>query len=542
MTVTRALPLLLSALLAAAVHDLAEAQTGGTCSTSNTINFCVSESTDGLTVSQPGRNERLGAALAFGDFNGDGFQDLASGLPGDAEGRGAVLVFPGSTSSIRILPQRLTQDSILGQQARRGEAFGSAVASGDFNNDGFADLAVSAPAESTGHPFCGDQFGTYPCRNDGVVHVFRGAAGGLLTQNAVTLDIAAVRFSDVSSADHGLAFGHSLAAGDLDGDGFDELYIGAPFTGGGFRGLADGQGAVVMVASDASGFRLDGGVNLVLGAQSSSALGETNLGSGPMQIVVIGDRRTLLIGNPFFDSSEPSREDVGIALTYVLDSTRQAPFELVLSGNLPQTAFGQAGEAAHDAFGHALTSGDFNGDGRTDLAIAAPGKDLAVSGSTVEDAGRVYVVYGTATGFNFASPQVFDQRLFPGQSLQANDALGFALAAADLSGDGLDDLLIGTPGEASNDTGFVYFLVGSAGGRLQVASAGSPIFSGGFNFSQATIGGSNATDDHFGMVLAATDVTGDGQAEIAIGVPDRDIAGQVDAGQLYVTRRLQIAP
>ncbi len=523
-----ALPLLLAAAPAFG-------QVGGVCTQTNTINFCVHEDSDGLPESEAEGNDRFGSALAFGDFDGDGFPDLAVGIPGDRSGRGAVHVYRGSASNTRIAPLIITQNLIGGQEARVGENFGFALAAGDINGDGIDDLAVSAPHESTWVRRCRDPFYPQQCIDDGVVHVFTGTVGGLVPSNALTIDVGDVD-QGFLAADHGLGFGSSLAIGDLDGDGMAELAIGAPHTVRAPPVRDAGAGAIFVVAGSASGPLLGRSTNIIFGLDNGGALQQSNQGAGPMRVNDVGGVPHLVVGQPFYDES--GWEDSGAVLTYRLDVTQPAPRRYPLVGLIRQTSFGLAGQSSHDNFGHAIDVGDFNADGFSDLVVGTPGKNIPVGGQTVEDGGRIYVVYGSATGFNFSTIQVFDQSLFPGQSAQRNDGFGFAVAAGDISGDGIDDVVLGAPGESSTDTGFFYFLVGSPQ-RLRVATSATPDFSGGFNASQLAIGGSNGNDDHFGMVLAVSDVTGDGQAEIAIGVPDKDVAGHADAGMLYVTRRLQ---
>jgi hypothetical protein len=114
---------------------------------------------------------RCGAALTAGDFNGDGFADLASGCPAHEFDGGLVQIFQGATTfaGMRLPQSGWSQDTIAVEQVREsGDAFGAAVTSGDFNGDGFADLAVGVPNEDIGSVV-----------DAGGVNVLHGSAAGI---------------------------------------------------------------------------------------------------------------------------------------------------------------------------------------------------------------------------------------------------------------------------------------------------------------------------------------------------------------------------
>ena len=155
------------------------------------------------------------AAPLVTDFNGDGFADLAVGVPGEDTGAGAVQVLYGSSTGLSTADQLWTQDDALTDTSEAGDAFGSALATGDFNGDGFTDLAVGVPLEDV------EAIG-----NAGAVNVLYGSSIGLTDDGAQFWTQDSTDIEDSSEADDN--FCTSLAAGDFDGDGRSDLAIGVP--------------------------------------------------------------------------------------------------------------------------------------------------------------------------------------------------------------------------------------------------------------------------------------------------------------------------
>ena len=172
---------------------------------------------------------RFGASLGAADFNGDGFDDLAMGMPGeDLSGcgflgcvevldAGRVLALYGSAAIGLSTTGRQfwSQPASRTDAAEEGDHFGSSLAAGDFNGDGFSDLAVAASGESVGD-----------ARFAGAVSIIHGSAVGLTDAASHFWHQNKAGISDL--AESGDCFGCSLAAGDFNGDRYDDLAIGVP--------------------------------------------------------------------------------------------------------------------------------------------------------------------------------------------------------------------------------------------------------------------------------------------------------------------------
>jgi len=176
----------------------------------------------------------------------------------------------------------------------------------------------------------------------------------------------------------------------------------------------------------------------------------------------------------------------------------------------------------NDWFGFSVTAGDFDGDGRDDLAIGAPGKDLRHRGAMNE--GRVYVLYGSAAGPGRGAARnavLCQTALDPISSIgvdipgisETGDLFGYALDAGRISWDGRDDLAIGAPGEGlgrTPRTGVLQVVIATQGG-LRPNSAMRCRFAPGA-----------AADDLMGRSVCVTDLVPGGAGDVLVGVPGTD--------------------
>jgi len=402
--------------------------------------------------------EAFGAALAAGDFNNDGFSDLAIGVPGDREsgpldplgrGPGAVNVLYGSALGLTAWGNQLWHQASFGilGTAQVFDKFGDALAVGDFNKDGFFDLAIGVPEDNVGSADAA-----------GAVHVLYGSASGLTASGNQLwhADSPGIQGSSATSGWFGLA----LAAGDFNHDGFFDLAIGAPATS---IESIDAAGAVHVLYGSAAGLTAQGNQQWHQNSPGIQGAAETldNFGSA----LAVGD----------FDKDGFSDLAIGVPHKSIGSVFRAGALHVLYGSASGLTAQGNqlwdqdspgipSIPETNDSFASVLTAGDFDNDGFFDLAIGVPGE----STSTVQAAGLVHVLYGSQSGLTSLGNQVWHQDS-PGisSSRETNDHFGSALAAGDFNNDGFSDLAIGVPGEAIGSiagAGVVHVLYGSVSG------------------------------------------------------------------------------
>ena len=493
-----------AAALAALLQSQPASGQTGACGPGNARNFCADQNLLAI-AGAPEQDDRFGAAVSFGDFDGDGKADLAIGAPGENSDAGFVHVLYTRGFALDVQEEDAFFQAGLagGEASEAGDEFGATLAAGDFDGDGFDDLAIGAPGEDL--PGC-----PFGCDETGVVHVVPGGAGGLTLASAIVIAIEDLGIAAVNPEDD-QRFGAALAVGDINGDLLDDLVVGIPEND--VSQLTD-QGDVVVLYGSA------GGLNE--GATATRAFSPELPCEGERQQIgfAVAAGRTdgditerYLVGVPFCDLS--GGNEVGGAADFGEGTNPMV-----------ETDFGSAGLSSLDHFGIALAVGDFDGDGFDDAAIAAPNKNHGTGNPS--DSGRVYVAFGSGSGLDPADFQILGEDDFAGQTPAADEPFGTAMVAGDFDGDGRDDLVLGAPGEGSG-TGKVFALWGTAGGLDDVAGRVVVV-------TQTALGGASGSD-LFGSAFAAGDLDGDGVDELAIGVPDEDVV-ETEAGMVYVTRVL----
>lgn len=407
----------------------------------------------------------------------------------------------------------------------------------DFDGDGFADLVIGAPDE--------DVLGL---ENTGVIHVIYGTPGG---PNAVFHnqyfnmgDCTWPFDGNVPGIQPGVRFGSVLAWGDFNGDGYDDLAIGmpdyeAPYAPDGMpqagmvyilKGTEDGldlSHTQYLVSTNIGGPFLN--VNQNEGDRFGATLAAGNFNGDSIDGRPIDD---LVIGTPGEDVANGAARIQNAGEVYVLRGRSVAlgnwkPLEQDTARGWNRNSPGIEGEPQiDDVFGSALVTGDFNGDGRADLAIGVPGDS--------DGRGAVNVIYGSPGGLSAAGDQLWHQDIagVPGVR-QLSECFGSSLAAGNFNGDSnggrpIDDLAIGAPKAGQDTAGKVSVIQGSADG---LTSLGSQLW------TPNTVGIADDgafVDDQFGFALVAGNFNGDAWADLAIGAPFADPGGVDGAGAVNV--------
>ncbi len=431
-----------------------------------TFLLAASLTTTGL-LALPATTASAAPARHADDFNGDGYRDLAVGMPektiGGKKSAGAVLVTFGSASGLTEKRVYVTQNSSgVPGTAETDDSFGASLSSGDLDGDGYADLLVTSEGESVGE-----------LSLRGGVTVLWGGPTPLRSG----ADLA-----DPGSYDQQF-FGFDTAVGDFVGDASPDV-----------------------VVSDASGLWLfQGGF----------------------------DRASLTKPTRLYPRG--ANNDVGHGRLAVGDFTGGGKDELAVTVPGTTVVYGVGADSSGDpsefrdraalAGGTTSAAGDLDGDGRDDLAVGLPNPDLYDNGLTDPSraAGYVMVYRGTrgaeTTGGLSRTRRTYHQGTagVPGDN-EATDQFGASLSIADITGDGRAELAVGVSYESLDGhfrTGDVLVLRGSANGPTTAAAK---------RFSQSTAGvpGAAQFNDEFGAQLRLADFNRDGKADLAVTAPGKD--------------------
>jgi hypothetical protein len=460
-----------------------------------------------IDAADSGRNRALfgGSVAGAGDVNGDGYDDVIVGAEEYDSGlikEGAAFIFHGSASGIASGDETSAATQIDGNQP--GALLGTSVdGAGDVDGDGYADVIIGAIEYDEG----GDI-------NEGAAFIFLGSSSGISDGGPATADTEL--YSDQGAA----LFGATVAgAGDVDGDGYADVIVGAEeWTNGQFN-----EGAAFVFHGSSTGIP-DGGPgtadSTLESNQGGARMGEVS-GAGDVNGDGYDD---VVLGAPEWAFGETDEGGAFVIHGSASGVPSGDAFTLAFPNGLLQS--NQVGAA----FGGAVSSaGDVDDDGYADVIIGSELWDA----TPLNDEGAAFIFYGSASGVAaLGGSDPSSAGVTELEATQANSLFGGSVAGVgDVSGDGYDDVMVGAPHWGvipEFREGAAFLFLGSPTGIADGSSGSAD--------SQLGLDG-NLGDSTLGSdVAGAGDVNGDNGVDVIIGAEEYDVAAGFndDDGAVFI--------
>ncbi len=428
-----------------------------------------------------------GHALAYGDINGDGYQDIIIGAFLETY----VIFGSGSPPDTIDLNSQSADITIY-----RYNDTGCAVSSGDVNGDGYDDIIIG---DLMADPIGGT--------NAGTTYVIFGS---IFPSPPYIIDLRTQPADITIYGDNAWdQSGFSVASGDINNDGFYDVIIGA------WR-------------ADSPGGEDAGKTYVILGDSFLSPPYTVDLDTQLADINVYGDNRDDELGFAVAsgDINNDSYDDIIIGAreadpversnagkTYVIFGSNFPSPPYTIDLNIQSADIVICGENAGDWSGSEVSTGDINNDGYYDIIIGA----ILADSPDHFWMGGVYVVFGDS----FASPPYVIN--LPADITIYGEYFwgyfGHAIASGDINGDGYDDIIVSN--DAGVSYGITYVVFGSNSSPLTIDLSIQP--------ADITV-----FDDGISSGLTSCDLNGDSYYDLIIGAPYADPAGGIDAGETYV--------
>ncbi len=402
-------------------------KTGGTA-----INLGdVAAGTGGFVINGIDPSDVSGFSVSgAGDVNGDGLDDVIVGEIGDVQGGGetgeSYVVFgkPDGTQ-VNLSDVANGTGGFVINGINTYDLAGNVSGAGDVNGDGLADVIVGAPgADPAGNSYAGESYVVFGKADGAPVNLadVAGGTGGFVINGIDPVDRSGSSIS---------------GAGDVNGDGLDDVIVGAPGADVGFYSYA-GESYVVFGKADGTPIDLfdvvGGNGGFVISGIQAYTSGHSVSGAGDVNGDWLAD---VIVGAPFTGSNAGE--------SYVVFGKADGT-----AVNLSDVAGGTGGFVIYgldplDHSGHSVSgAGDMNGDGLADVIVSAPGAHPA--GNSY--AGESYVVFGKADGTPVNLADVAGGTGgFVINGIDPFDESGSSISGAgDVNGDGLPDVIVGAPG------------------------------------------------------------------------------------------------